>query len=328
MKAVLASQGQLKDIDMEKPAPGPQDLLVEVKAVSVNPVDTKVLARAKDSGDEKILGFDAVGLVVDTGAEVTGFKAGDRVWYAGDVTRPGSNADYQCVDARIASLAPKSLNDAEAAALPLTSLTAWELLFDRLHAPAIYDDRVLLVIGGAGGVGSMLIQLAKQLTKATVVATASRDESKAWVKKLGADYVIDHSEPLRAGLAAAGLADVTDVASLTHTDVHFDEVMRMIRPQGRFALIDDPAAPLDISAMKQKSLSLHWEFMFTRAMFKTADMHRQGEILAQVASLIDDGQLHTSLSKTLTPLNAETLTEAHKLVLGQHMTGKVVVSRD
>ncbi|MCL5254976.1 MAG: zinc-binding alcohol dehydrogenase family protein [Gammaproteobacteria bacterium] len=327
MRAVLASHGQLKDIETDKPSPGPHDLLVEVNAVSVNPVDTKVLARAKDTGDDKILGFDAVGTVVDMGAEVKGFKAGDRVWYAGDVTRPGSNADYQCVDARIVSIAPQSLNDAEAAALPLTSLTAWELLFDRMHCPAVYDDRVILVIGGAGGVGSILIQLAKKLTKATVVATASRDESKAWVKSLGADYVIDHSEPLSAGLAAAGLADVTDVVSLTHTEVHFDDVMQIIRPQGRFALIDDPATPLDISAMKQKSLSLHWEFMFTRTMFKTEDMRRQGEILAQVASLIDDGQLRTSLSKTLSPINAETLTEAHQLVLSQHMTGKVVVSR-
>ncbi|MCC5879928.1 MAG: zinc-binding alcohol dehydrogenase family protein [Idiomarina sp.] len=327
MRAVLASHGQLKDIETDKPSPGPHDLLVQVNAVSVNPVDTKVLARAKDTGDDKILGFDAVGTVVDMGAEVKGFTAGDRVWYAGDVTRPGSNAEYQCVDARIASIAPQSLNDAEAAALPLTSLTAWELLFDRMHCPAVYDDRVILVIGGAGGVGSILIQLAKKLTKATVVATASRDESKAWVKNLGADYVIDHSEPLSAGLAAAGLADVTDVVSLTHTEVHFDDVMQIIRPQGRFALIDDPATPLDISAMKQKSLSLHWEFMFTRTMFKTEDMRRQGEILAQVASLIDDGQLRTSLSKTLSPINAETLTEAHQLVLSQHMTGKVVVSR-
>lgn len=327
MRAVLASHGQLKDIETDKPSPGPHDLLVEVNAVSVNPVDTKVLARAKDTGDEKILGFDALGTVADMGAEVKGFKAGDRVWYAGDVTRPGSNADYQCVDARIVSIAPQSLNDAEAAALPLTSLTAWELLFDRMHCPAVYDDRVILVIGGAGGVGSILIQLAKKLTKATVVATASRDESKAWVKSLGADYVIDHSEPLSAGLAAAGLADVTDVVSLTHTEVHFDDVMQIIRPQGRFALIDDPATPLDISAMKQKSLSLHWEFMFTRTMFKTEDMRRQGEILAQVASLIDDGQLRTSLSKTLSPINAETLTVAHELVLSQHMTGKVVVSR-
>lgn len=327
MKAVLASQGQLQDIDIEKPSPTKHDLLVEVHAVSVNPVDSKVLARAKESGDEKILGFDAVGIVQEVGSVVKGFKVGDRVWYAGDITRPGSNAEFQCVDARIASHAPISISDAEAAALPLTTLTAWELLFDRLQMPAVFDKRVLLVIGGAGGVGSMLIQLAKTLTKATVVATASREESKAWVTELGADYVLDHSEPLSAELAAAGLNDITDVASLTHTDEYFDEVVRMMRPQGRFALIDDPALPLDISAMKQKSISLHWEFMFTRSMFKTEDMSRQGEILKQIAKLIDAGKIRTSLSQTLSPINAQTLSQAHEQIRSQRTTGKIVVTR-
>lgn len=327
MKAVLASRGQLKDIDIEKPSPTKHDLLVEVHAASVNPVDTKVLARAKDSGDEKILGFDAVGIVQEVGNDVKGFKVGDRVWYAGDITRPGSNAEFQCMDARIASHAPISISDAEAAALPLTALTAWELLFDRLQMPAVFDKRVLLVIGGAGGVGSMLIQLAKTLSKATVVATASREESKAWVTALGADYVLDHSEPLSAELAAAGLNDITDVASLTHTDEHFDEVVRMMRPQGRFALIDDPALPLDISAMKQKSISLHWEFMFTRSMFKTEDMPRQGEILKQIAKLIDAGKIRTSLSQTLSPINAQTLSQAHEQIRSQRTTGKIVVTR-
>ena len=327
MKAVLASKGQLKDIEIAQPSPGKHDLLVRVSAVSVNPVDTKVLARAKDSGDEKILGFDAVGTVEALGSEVAGFKIGDRVWYAGDVTRPGSNAEFQCVDSRIVGHAPASLSDAEAAALPLTALTAWELLFDRLQMPAVFDNRVLLIIGGAGGVGSMLIQLAKTLTKATVVATASREESKAWVTELGADYVLDHSEPLSAEFAAAGMKGITDVASLTHTDEYFDEVVSMMRPQGRFALIDDPVKPLDISAMKQKSISLHWEFMFTRAMFKTDDMARQGEILNQVAGLIDEGKIRSSLNQTLSPINAETLSKAHELIRSQRTTGKIVVTR-
>ena len=327
MKAVLASKGQLKDIEIAQPSPGKHDLLVRVSAVSVNPVDTKVLARAKDSGDEKILGFDAVGTVEALGSEVAGFKVGDRVWYAGDVTRPGSNAEFQCVDSRIVGHAPASLSDAEAAALPLTALTAWELLFDRLQMPAVFDNRVLLIIGGAGGVGSMLIQLAKTLTKATVVATASREESKAWVTELGADYVLDHSEPLSAEFAAAGMKGITDVASLTHTDEYFDEVVSMMRPQGRFALIDDPVKPLDISAMKQKSISLHWEFMFTRAMFKTDDMARQGEILNQVAGLIDEGKIRSSLNQTLSPINAETLSKAHELIRSQRTTGKIVVTR-
>lgn len=327
MKAVLASKGQLKDIETAQPSPGKHDLLVRVSAVSVNPVDTKVLARAKDSGDEKILGFDAVGTVEALGSEVAGFKVGDRVWYAGDVTRPGSNAEFQCVDSRIVGHAPASLSDAQAAALPLTALTAWELLFDRLQMPAVFDNRVLLIIGGAGGVGSMLIQLAKILTKATVVATASREESKAWVTELGADYVLDHSEPLSAEFAAAGMKGITDVASLTHTDEYFDEVVSMMRPQGRFALIDDPVKPLDISAMKQKSISLHWEFMFTRAMFKTDDMARQGEILNQVADLIDEGKIRSSLNQTLSPINAETLSKAHELIRSQRTTGKIVVTR-
>lgn len=326
MKAVLASQGSLKDITTDKPQPLPDDLLVEISAVSVNPVDAKVLARAKDSGDEKILGFDAVGIVRDTGANVEGFAPGDRVWYAGDVTRPGSNAEFQCVDARIAAKAPASLSDAQAAAMPLTALTAWELLFDRLQLDSGDSSAVLLVIGAAGGVGSMLVQLAKHFTKATVVATASRDESKAWVKQLGADVVLDHSEPLSAELAAAGFKDVTHVASLTHTDSYFDEVVRMMRPQGHFALIDDPAEPLDISSMKQKSLSLHWEFMFTRPMFKTKDMQRQGEILTKLASLVDDSVLVSSAQQTLSPLNAETLLRGHELIRGQRTVGKIVVT--
>lgn len=328
MKAVLASNGTLKDIETDTPTVAGHDLLVEVDAVSVNPVDTKVLSRAKDSGDEKILGFDAVGIVRDMGAKVEGFEVGDRVWYAGDVTRPGSNAEFQCVDARIVSHAPSALSNAQAAAMPLTLLTAWELLFDRLQLPTADTSPVLLVVGGAGGVGSMVIQLAKQLTQATVVATASRDESKAWVKQLGADHVLDHSEPLSAELAAAGLADVTHVASLTHTDSHFDEVVRMMRPQGRFALIDDPVQPLDISIMKQKSLSLHWEFMFTRPMFKTADIARQGDILKQAAALIDEGKLESTLNTTLSPLNAASLTKAHEQILQGHTIGKIVVTRD
>lgn len=327
MKAVLARQGQLQDIETDKPTATGYDLLVAVDAVSVNPVDTKVLARAKASGDEKILGFDAVGTVQAMGDKATGFSVGDHVWYAGDVTRPGSNAEFQCVDARIASLAPKSASDAQAAAVPLTALTAWELLFDRLQLESDNSDQVLLVIGAAGGVGSMLIQLAKHFTNATVVATASRDESKAWVTELGADVVLDHSEPLSAELAAAGLKDVTHVASLTHTDSYFEEVVGMMRPQGRFALIDDPAEPLDINVMKQKSLSLHWEFMFTRPMFKTKDIAKQGEILQQVASLIDAGKLRSSLNQTLAPMDAATLTKAHELIRSQRAVGKVVVTR-
>lgn len=328
MKAIIAAKGQLNDVEIDAPEPAAYDLLVEVKAISVNPVDVKVLTRAKDGGDRKILGFDAVGVVQALGAKVNGFAVGDRVWYAGDVTRPGSNAELQCVDSRITSHAPKQLTDAQAAALPLTGITAWELLFDRLQMPVDDEKRVLLIIGGAGGVGSMLIQLAKALTKATVVATASRDESKAWCKELGADYVLDHSEPLGAELAASGLRDVTDVASLTHTDEYYEEVVGFMRPQGRFALIDDPVKGLDISLMKQKSISLHWEFMFTRPMFKTSDLARQGEILAELAKLADSGQVRSSLSQTLTPLNAATLIKAHEMISTQRTVGKIAVTKE
>ncbi|RUO32344.1 zinc-binding alcohol dehydrogenase family protein [Aliidiomarina soli] len=337
MQAIVARKGELVDVEMAKPSPQEHDILVQVQAVSVNPVDTKVRMRAKQSGDEKVLGYDAVGIVEAVGEQVEGFKPGDRIWYAGDVTRPGSNAEFQCVDWRIVSHAPKSLSDAEAAAIPLTVLTAWELLFDRLQLTSDASDdagdtasseRVLLVVGAAGGVGSMLVQLARQLTKATVIGTASRPESKDWVSRCGAHHVIDHSEPLSAGLAECGLSDITDVASLTHTDSHFDELVRMLRPQGRFALIDDPEQALDIGSMKQKSLSLHWEFMFTRAMFKTADIQRQGDILKQAARLIDSGRLQTSLQQHLSPLNAATLEQAHQQLMSQRTVGKVVVTRD
>lgn len=330
MQAIQAHDGQLIDIEMADPVPGEYDLLVDVSAVSVNPVDLKILQRAKASGDSRILGWDAVGTVTAAGAKVDGFEIGDRVWYAGDVSRPGCNAQLHCVDARIAAKAPSELTDNEAVAMPLTTITAWELLFERLQMPRgdAAKGRVLLVVGAAGGVGSVLIQLARQLTQATVVATASRDESKQWVKEMGAHYVLDHREPLSAELAASGLADVTDVASLTHTDEHFAELVGMLRPQGRLALIDDPVEPLDISSMKQKSLSLHWEFMFTRSMFKTQDMQQQQQILQQAAELLQDGQLRTTCTTTLRGLNAATLQKAHDLIKSGHTQGKVVVCRD
>lgn len=327
MQAVVTRQGELIDVELPQPEPKPADLLVRVTAVSVNPVDTKVRERSRDSGEDKVLGFDAVGIIEAVGSEVKQFKAGDRVWYAGDVTRPGSNAQYQCVDARLASLAPNGVSDAQAAAIPLTALTAWELLFDRLgFTEGGSSDRTLLVVGAAGGVGSMLLQLARTLTKAMVIGTASRAESKQWALKCGAHHVVDHSEPLSAGLAEQNLGQITDVASLSHTSSHFDELVRLLQPQGRFALIDDPIEPLDINAMKQKSLSLHWEFMFTRSMFQTQDISRQGEILQRVSELLQSGQLTTSLQQELSPLNATTLEQAHQQLRSQHTLGKVVIT--
>jgi zinc-binding alcohol dehydrogenase family protein len=294
----------------------------------VNPVDTKIRARITAPADQpKVLGWDAVGIVESVGTAVSRFKAGDRVWYAGDVSRPGCNAEIQCVDERIAALAPASLSDAQAAALPLTAITAWEMLFERLQVPlgAAASDRIVLVVGAAGGVGSVLVQLARQLTSATVVATASRAESKAWVKSLGAHHVLDHSQKLSAELQSTGLTDVTDVAGINRTGEHYADLVAMLRPQGRLALIDDPAEPLDIKLMKQKSLSLHWEFMFTRAMFKTSDMDQQHKLLTEVARLVDKGIIKTTVGQHLGRISPENLETAHQLLKSEHTLGKLVL---
>lgn len=328
MKAIGYTSGPLFTFDMAMPAPQARDLLVRVSAISVNPVDTKIRARITPAADQpKILGWDAVGIVESVGTDVTLFKAGDRVWYAGDITRSGCNAELQCVDERIAALAPASLSDAQAAALPLTAITAWEMLFERLQVPlgAAASDRIVLVVGAAGGVGSILVQLARQLTTATVVATASRPESKAWVKSLGAHHVLDHSNELSGELMLTGLADVTDVAGLNRTGEHYADLIAMLRPQGRLALIDDPAEPLDIKLMKQKSLSLHWEFMFTRAMFKTSDMNGQHKLLTDVARLVDKGIIKTTVGQHLGQITPENLETAHRLLRSEHTLGKLVL---
>jgi len=328
MKAVGYTDGPLIDFDTDKPVPGPRDLLIEVSAIAVNPVDTKIRSRVKpDGGVPKVLGWDAVGRVVAVGADVKTLRTGDRVWYAGDVSRSGCNAQFQCVDERIVALAPETLSDAEAAALPLTTITAWEMLFDRLQIPASDEgrDRVLLIVGASGGVGSMLIQLARQLTEATIVATASRPESKAWVERLGAHHVLDHSQPLQPQLAGTGLADITDAACVNRTGEHYADIVAMMRAQGRLCLIDDPAEPLDIKLMKQKSLSLHWEFMFTRAIFQTSDMSAQQTLLSQVAQLIDKGSLQSTLGEHFGVINAANLERAHAAMKTEHTIGKVVL---
>lgn len=328
MKAIGYTDGPLREVDVAAPEPGPHDVLVKVRAIAVNPVDTKIRARVKPEGDvPKILGWDAVGEVVACGAAAKRFKIGDRIWYAGDVTRQGCNAELQCVDERIAALAPESLGDAEAAALPLTTITAWEMLFDRLQLPADADSegRVLLVVGAGGGVGSMLVQLARQLTRATVIATASRPESQRWVQQLGAHHVLDHSQSLAEELQRIGLPDVTDVASTNRTGEHYADLVGMLRPQGRLCLIDDPAEVLDIKLMKQKSLSLHWEFMFTRPMFVTDDILVQHQLLTEVASLIDQRVLKTTMGQHFGKITAENLERAHEAMKTEHTVGKVVL---
>jgi len=274
----------LQEYEVDIPVATARDLLVEVKAVSVNPVDTKLRGRINPAPNMKILGYDAVGTVKAVGDNVSLFKVGDRVFYAGDMTRQGSNAQYQLVDERIVGFAPISISDAQAAALPLTAVTAWELLFDRLQLDND-STQSLLVIGAAGGVGSILLQLAKQLTNVTIIATASRDKSADWVRKLGADHVINHHKPMAQQLAALGFDSVDNIVSLTNTDQHFEQIVDCITPQGKFALIDDPAS-LNVVALKRKSVSLHWEFMFTRSLFTTTDMQTQHDILNQVSELL------------------------------------------
>ncbi|WP_454659145.1 zinc-binding alcohol dehydrogenase family protein [Bosea beijingensis] len=322
----IAAADALEDIELPRPTPTSRDLLVGVRAVSVNPADTKVRARAKPAeGEWKVLGFDAAGVVVETGPDVTGFKPGDEIFYAGDVTRPGTNAEYHLVDERIVGHKPRSLDWSEAAALPLTAITAWEGLFDRLNVGRpVPGSSSILIIGGAGGVGSIAVQLARQLTDLTVIATASRPETRDWVRELGAHHVLDHSKPLSAEITAANLEAPGFVFSTTHTDAHLPEIEKLIAPQGRFVFIDDSAS-LDIVPFKRKSVSVHWEFMFTRPMFNTADVAEQGRLLDQVAKLIDAGMVRTTLSERFGPINASNLARAHALLESDKARGKIVL---
>ncbi|WNW12017.1 zinc-binding alcohol dehydrogenase family protein [Pseudomonas sp. DTU_2021_1001937_2_SI_NGA_ILE_001] len=333
MKAVAYYQSQpvenpqsLQDIELPEPVAGPRDLLVEVKAISVNPVDTKIRRNVQPAeGAAKVLGWDVAGVVKAVGRDVTLFKPGDKVFYAGDLTRPGGNAELHVVDERIVGPMPKSLSFAHAAALPLTAITAWELLFERLQVTEGQGEgQSLLIVGAAGGVGSILTQLARQLTSMTVIGSASRPQTAEWVRDLGAHEVIDHSKPLAEELRRIGLPEVTHVASLTNTDDHLAQLVEALRPQGKLALIDDPAE-LDVKQLKRKSLSLHWEFMYTRSMFQTDDMVEQHRLLARVAQLIDDGTLKTTFGEHFGTINAENLRRAHALLESGKAKGKIVL---
>lgn len=294
--------------------------------MSVNPVDTKIRSRmAPEEGQAKVLGWDAAGIVRAVGPDVSLFKPGDRVWYAGSIARSGSNAELQLVDERIVGRMPESLGFAEAAALPLTSLTAWEMLFDRLSiSQGGGEGQTLLVIGAGGGVGSVMVQLARRLTGLTVVGTASRPESAEWVRQLAAHEVIDHSRPLAEELARAGLAHPQYVVSLTHTEQHFGGIAEAIAPQGKFGLIDDPE-PIDVRLLKRKSVSLHWELMFTRSLFSTADMQAQHDILNAVAGLVDQGKVRSTVNEHFGTINAANLKRAHALIESGKSRGKIVL---
>jgi zinc-binding alcohol dehydrogenase family protein len=332
MKAIVYSEHglpiqdarSLYEMELPKPEPQPRDLLVKIRAIAVNPVDTKV-RRGMSTDTPRVVGWDAVGTVEAVGAAVTRFKAGDGVYYAGSLIRPGCYAEYGLVDERIAGHKPKSLDDAHAAALPLTSMTAWELLFDRLGvAEGGGDGDALLIIGAAGGVGSILTQLARQLTKLRVIGTASRPETQQWVRELGAHDVIDHSRPLDAELRALGVENVRYVAGLTETEAHYPQIVEVLAPQGKFGVIDDPKT-LDAMPLKRKAISLHWELMFTRSLFETPDMIRQHEILERVAALIDAGTLRTTLGEHFGTINADNLRRAHALIESGRARGKLVL---
>lgn len=316
----------LYETDLPRPEPEARDLLVRIEAIAVNPVDSK-LRLGVQPGGPRVLGWDAVGTVEATGAAVELFKVGDKVWYAGDITRQGSYAEYGLVDERIAGYRPKSLNAADAAALPLTSITAWELLFDRLRIPeGGGQGQSLLVIGASGGVGSILVQLARRLTGLTVIGTASRPETQKWVTELGAHFVIDHGKPLQPQLTAVGIHLVDHVISLTHTDSYYPQIVELLKPQGQLALIDDPAT-LDAMPLKRKSISLHWEFMFTRSMYRAADMIEQHKLLGRVAALLDDGVLKTTVGEHYGDITVDNLRRAHAVLESSKAVGKIVLSR-
>lgn len=323
----IEATDSLVDVDMPEPVLGDRDLLVEVKAISVNPVDTKVRRKvAPASGAWKILGWDAAGIVVGAGRDVKNFKPGDKVYYAGDLTRQGTNAERHAVDERIVGHMPRSLDFANAAGLPLTAITAWEALFDRLdvNRPVAGADNSILIIGGAGGVSSIAIQLVRQLTGLNVIATASNDTSRAWVKDMGAHALLDHRAPLTEELQKQGLAAPAFVFGTTATEAHLAQIAELIAPQGRFAVIDDPAV-FDINPFKRKSVSIHWEFMFTRSMHQTADMDEQGKLLNEVAILVDAGRIKTTVGNHFGRINAENLKRAHMLLESGRAKGKIVL---
>lgn len=317
----------LIDFETDKPTPTGRDVLVKINAISVNPVDTKIRQlRAPEGDTPDILGWDAVGEVVEMGDAVESLKVGDTVWYAGAIDRPGTNAEYHLVDERIVGHKPASVSNAAAAALPLTTLTAYEMLFDRLHVtnPVPGAAPAVLIIGGSGGVGSIAIQLLRAKTDLTVIATASRPETQAWVKELGAHHVIDHSHPLAPQIEALGIGQPGYVFSTNHTGDYIEQVAELIAPQGRFGLIDDPEN-LNIAPFKHKSISTHWEFMYTRSLFGTADIAQQSAILNEVARLIEAGKVRSTATESLGTINAETLTKAHAFLETGKAKGKLVL---
>jgi zinc-binding alcohol dehydrogenase family protein len=325
----ISSETALVDIDLPMPEAKGRDLLVEIRAISVNPVDTKTRKNAVlEPGQYKVLGYDAAGVVKAVGPDVKLFKPGDEVYYAGAINRQGTNAEFHLVDERIVGPKPKTLSFEQAAALPLTAITAYETLFHRMRV----QDKVasawnaVLLIGGAGGVGSIAIQLLRELSDVTVIATGSRPETQDWIRQLGAHHVLDHSKPLARQIAELAIGAPAFVFSITETSQHIGDILELIAPQGRLGLIDDPKEPVDVRQFKRKALSIHWETMFARPVFQTADMIEQHKLLTQVAELIDAGKIKTTLSDVLGPINATNLKAAHALIESGKTRGKLVLS--
>ncbi|WP_019122359.1 zinc-binding alcohol dehydrogenase family protein [Brevibacillus massiliensis] len=316
----------LLDLEVEKPAPTGRDLLIKVQAVSVNPVDTKERS-PKDRTEEtpRILGWDASGIVEAVGEDCRLFRPGDAVYYAGDITRQGSNSEYQLVDERIVGKKPAHFSFAEAAAMPLTTITAWEGLFDRLGIVKEKDaGKSILIIGGAGGVGSITIQLAKW-AGLTVIATASRRESIDWCRKLGADTVIDHRQELLPQLQAAGFPGVHYIFCLNDTSGHWNNMADSILPQGKICSIVRAKQIPDLNVFMNKSVTFAWERMFTRSMYQTDDLIKQHELLEQASHLFDEGILQSTMTEVLSPICAERLRQAHAKVEFGRMIGKLVL---
>jgi len=325
----IENEQSLIDIEIDRPQPTGKDLLVNVRAISVNPVDVKV--RAPKSGNEtspRILGWDAAGEVIAVGPEVESFAVGDQVFYAGDITRSGSNSEYQLVDERIVGRMPTQLDYPAAAALPLTVITTWEGLFNRLGISRHGDDegKTILMIGGAGGVGSIAIQIASKLAKLKVIATASREESREWCLNFGANKVINHHNSLVEELTALGINKVDYIFCLNNTDQHWAVMAKVIAPQGRICSIVETEKPVDLGALKKKSATFVWELMFTRPMYQTADMIEQQRLLNTIADLVDNGEIVTTVNQVIRPISAKNLRQAHAQIEQGHTIGKVVLA--
>ncbi|MEL0637486.1 zinc-binding alcohol dehydrogenase family protein [Marinomonas sp. TI.3.20] len=318
----------LVDITLDKPSATGKDLLVKIHAVSVNPADTKIRAMVPPPADSwGVLGFDASGVVEAVGPDVSHFSVGEEVYYSGSVARPGTNSEFHLVDERIVGNKPSSLTHPEAAALPLTTLTAWEALFDRLdvNRPTVQGSKLILIIGGAGGVGSIAIQLLRAMTDMTIIATASRPETEAWVRELGAHYVINHRQPLAPQIEALGLGAPGFVFSTNQTHKHLPDIAELIAPQGRFSVTDE-LEPFESRPFVMKAVSIHFELMFTRALFETADMDEQGKLLNQVAALVDAGKIRTTLTEIAGKINAQNLRKVHARIETGQARGKTVLA--